>query len=183
MFEEECLKKTLVFDGDYLKIRKDFVKLCDGTNGIREFIKARDASAVVALDENENIIMVKQFRYSQKQELLEIPAGGLEEKETPLDGAKRELLEETGYGAESENWQSLAVTVPTAASTQKLHIFLAKEVKKIGPQNLDEGELLQVLKIPYEEVLGKVLKGEILDSKTIVGILKYETLKRAKLEN
>lgn len=175
MFEEKCLKKTLAFDGDYLKLRKDFVELCDGTKGVREFIKAFDASCVVALDEFENIIMVKQYRYAQKQELLEIPAGGLEEGESPLDGAKRELLEETGYG--TQNWEKLAVTVPTAASTQKLHIFLAKDVRKIGLQNLDEGEILEVFKVPYEEILEKILKGEILDSKTIVGILKYEILK------
>lgn len=170
MFEEKCLEKNEIFNGDFLKFRKDVVELIDRSTATREFVTTNDASAVVAIDREENIYLVNQFRYAQQKELLELPAGGVEEGESFLQAAKRELLEETGL--ESSSWKELGSIVPTSFSNQKLHLFLAEDVEKTGALNLDEGEFLEVVLMPLKKALEYVRSGKIADSKTIIGILK-----------
>lgn len=174
MFEEKCLKEEKIFSGDFLTLKKDTVELIDGQTATREIIVNDDAAAVVALDEENNIVLVKQYRYALKREVLEIPAGKVEKGEDFLNAAKRELVEETGY--ESNNWQSLDYFFSALFSTQKTHLFLALNCKKTKELNLDEGEFLTVIKKPFKFALDEVLNGKIKDSKTIVAIFKANTL-------
>ena len=174
MFEEKCKKERRIFSGVLLKLNKDIVELNNGNSQVREYIKTDDASCCVAIDKDDNIILVKQYRYAQKRELIELPAGKIDKGETPIETAKRELLEETGFI--SDEWKEIGFFYPATYSTQKLYIFLAKNVIWKQDLNLDEGEFLSVLKIPYNDFLKKIINGKIKDSKTIIGILKYNNM-------
>lgn len=128
MFEEKCLKEEKIFSGDFLTLKKDTVELIDGQTATREIIVNDDAAAVVALDEENNIVLVKQYRYALKREVLEIPAGKVEKGEDFLDAAKRELVEETGY--ESNNWQSLDYFFFSAFFNSKNTSFFGIKLQK-----------------------------------------------------
>ena len=171
MFEEKCREEKRVFSGVLLNLNEDMVELNDGSVKTREYIKTADASCCVALDKDNNIILVKQFRYAHRKELIELPAGKIDFGETPIEAAKRELLEETGFI--SNEWEELGFFYPATYSTQKLYIFLAKNVEWQRDLSLDEGEFLSVLKVSYKDFLKDVLGGKIKDSKTIIGVLKY----------
>ncbi len=174
MFEEKSIEEKRVFSGVLLNLNKDIVELNDGSTSTREYVKTVDASCCVAIDKDKNIILVKQFRYAHKKELIEIPAGKIDFGETPIEAAKRELLEETGFG--SDEWEKIGSFYPATYSTQKLYIFLARNVVKKQDLNLDEGEFLSVLKVPYNDFLNDILSGKIKDSKTIIGVLKFNKI-------
>lgn len=171
MFEEKCKKENRIFSGILLNLNKDIVELDNGSSQIREYIKTNDASCCVALDKDNNIILVKQYRYAQRKELIELPAGKIDKGESPIEAAKRELLEETGFI--SNEWEEMGFFYPATYSTQKLYMFLARNVIWKKDLNLDEGEFLSVLKVPYNYFLKEVMDGKIKDSKTIIGVLKY----------
>lgn len=174
MFEEKCREEKRVFSGVLLNLNEDMVELDDGSIKTREYIKTADASCCVAIDKDNNIILVKQFRYAHRKELIELPAGKIDLGETPIEAAKRELLEETGFV--SDEWEEMGYFYPATYSTQKLYIFLARNVVKKQDLNLDEGEFLSVLKVSYYDFLKEVLGGKIKDSKTIIGVLKYNEM-------
>ena len=174
MFEEKCREEKRVFSGVLLNLNEDMVELDDGSIKTREYIKTADASCCVAIDKDNNIILVKQFRYAHRKELIELPAGKIDLGETPIEAAKRELLEETGFA--SDEWEEMGYFYPATYSTQKLYIFLARNVVKKQDLNLDEGEFLSVLKVSYDDFLKEVLGGKIKDSKTIIGVLKYNEM-------
>jgi ADP-ribose pyrophosphatase len=158
-----------VFDGDLLKVHRDTVRLPDGSEGQREYIRHPGAVAIVALFEDGKVLLERQFRYPNRREFIEIPAGKLEPGEPHLDTAKRELLEETGYVA--AHWARLGVIHTAIGYTDEtIELFLAKGLEYRAAQ-LDAGEFLEVLKVPFEEAIVMIREGRITDSKTIVGLL------------
>ena len=166
---EKIAKTDLVFDGRVFRVELSEVKLPDGKTAKREIIRHNGGAAIVALDAQKNILLVKQFRIAAGAELLEIPAGKLECEEAPIACAARELEEETGYKA--RNLKLLFSIFPTPGyCSEELHIYYADELIT-GHIHRDEEEFLHVVKLPYEIAYKMVMNGQIRDAKTIAGIL------------
>ena len=164
---ETATKKEYVYRGKIINVRRDEVVFPNGKESTREIVEHRGAVAVAAVDEEGCIYLVRQFRYAFGEELLEIPAGKLEEGEETahLEAAIRELREETGLTAQQVDY--LGVIYPSVGMlTERIHIYLARGLTQ-GEMDLDEDEFLNVERIPVRELEAMVRRGEIRDAKTI----------------
>lgn len=171
---EVQVKSEDIFKGRVVHLIKDEVELEDGKHTTREVIRHPGGVCVAALDEDLNILLVQQFRYPPAEELLELPAGKLEYGEDPLKCGVRELEEETGYT--SDKLSLLGKLYPTPAYTDEvIYIYYTMDLIK-RTQKLDEGEFLTVVKMPFWDMYKKVTKGEILDAKTQIAVLKLGSL-------
>lgn len=180
LFEEKTDGKE-IFSGHIFNVHVDRVKIADGSIRPREVVEHHGGVCVVPVDENGNVYMVRQYRYAVGQALLEIPAGKLEKGENPLEGVKRELMEETGCTASS--WTDLGVMYPTPGyCSERLYVYLARGLEK-GRQHLDDGEILEVESIPLDRLVKMIMAGEICDGKTVFGILKAYYLTNGNMSN
>lgn len=169
-YVEKTLKTNYVYQGKILSLRRDDVCLHDGSSAIREIID-HDGGACVLFVEQDKVLFVKQYRYAYGESVLEIPAGKLEKGEDPSKAAARELEEEAGIKA--DELQLLHVMYPTPGYTnEKIYIYQAKSGKKTATR-LDDGEFLQTLWLPLEEVKKMLELGEIKDGKTIIALQAY----------
>lgn len=162
--------KKLV-DTRWVKVRKDAVELPNGQH-IEDFyaITIDEAAAIVALDDNENIILKKEYRYCYERDLIEVPAGGFEKDEDGLTVAKRELLEETGYI--SDEWQFIGKTVESSAKlTNYMHIYFANHCRKVSKQHLDDTEDIEIIVVPLKRAIEMVMNNEICCNSSAHGIL------------
>lgn len=162
--------KKLV-DTRWVKVRKDAVELPNGQH-IEDFyaITINEAAAIVALDDNENIILKKEYRYCYEKDLIEVPAGGFEKGEDGLTVAKRELLEETGYI--SDEWQFIGKTVESSAKlTNYMHIYFANHCRKVSKQHLDATEDIEIIIMPLKRAIEMVMNNEICCNSSAHGIL------------
>ena len=167
---ETPLQDQTVFRGILFDVSHMQVRLPDGTTAIREIVHHNGGVGVVAVDEEGMVTLVHQHRVAIDVITLEIPAGKLDSKEEdPFFAARRELEEETGLQAESLQWLTTSVATP-GYCTEKLHLFLATGLSQ-HRAHLDPGEFLQVVKMPLEKALQKVMAGEIPDAKTSLGLL------------
>ena len=175
-FTEKPLKQDYLYRGKIVNLRVDNAELPDGTTALREVIEHPGGVCVAALTEKEELLFVEQFRYPYMETVLELPAGKLEYGEDPFEAGKRELLEETGAAA--ENYRDLGKLYPTPGYCGEIiHMYLAENLT-FSEQHLDEDEFLEVCRIPLEEAFQMVMRNEIRDSKTQVGILKtYQLVK------
>jgi ADP-ribose pyrophosphatase len=145
---------------------------------VREIVTHPGGVCVVALNQQDEILLVRQFRYAFGQELLELPAGKLEPGEDPFEAMKREQREETGTW--SDHYVSLGVTYPTVGyDDEKIYLWACRVTQPAGEQSLDEGEFLEVETLSLWEAEKQVLAGKICDGKTQIGILKAAALVRA----
>ena len=166
---EHCISTERVYDGALLKVHRDAVRLPDGSQGAREYIRHPGAVAVVPLFDDGRVLLERQFRYPHRREFIEIPAGKLEPGEPPLDTAKRELLEETGYVA--QQWTRLGVIHTAIAYTDEaIELFVAKQLS-LQKRSLDQGEFLEVFSVPFDEAVAMVREGRITDAKSVAGLL------------
>ena len=172
---EKTLDSHNVYDGKLLHVYRDKVMLPGGRQGSREYIKHPGAVAVVAVDNNNRIAVEHQFRYPFGTELLEIPAGKLENRfENPLEAAKRELREETGIVAGT--YRYLGPLYPTVAySDEVIHLFWAKDLS-YGERHLDTDESINVEMIDLDKFVKMILDGKVPDSKTQTAVLKVHAL-------
>ncbi|MBU5669176.1 NUDIX hydrolase [Peptoniphilus sp. MSJ-1] len=173
---ERTMKSTKIFDGKVLNLRVDTVEMEGQKYTKREIVERQPCVAIVAINEEDELILIRQYRKSIDKEILELPAGMVDFSEEPAQAALRELREETGYTAEKidylfENYSSPGFT------NERLFVFAAEGLTE-GEQDLDEFEDLKVEKVKFEEALKLIELGELTDSKSIAGILYFNTFRR-----
>lgn len=172
----KLVSRQEIYDGRIIKVYNDKVDLGDGRQTYREVVSHREASAVVAVNDKNEILMVTQYRYPIHQDLIELPAGLIDEGETPLEAARRELREETGHAAAKWRLLTTAFSSP-GCHDEVIHIFAAEDLTCVSDLCLDGDEILTFSPVPYDDILQKVKSGEIKDGKTIIGVLLYELQK------
>lgn len=173
-FYEQTEEVQGIFSGKIINVHTDKITLVDGTEAQREVVDHPGGVAIVGLTENNEVLMVRQFRYPYKETIYEIPAGKLEKGEDPREAAIREFREECG--AVAEKFEPLGEIYPTPGYCGEIiRLFYAADLT-FGEQELDEDEYLEVIKMPFSECVAKIMSGEIKDAKTIVGILKLKEL-------
>ncbi|MGL5327941.1 MAG: NUDIX hydrolase [Peptostreptococcaceae bacterium] len=169
MIEEKTISSDRVYTGKTISLRVDTVEVPQRGYQKREIVEHNGAVGIIAITSENKVVLVKQYRKAIEKELLEIPAGKIEIGENPKDCAIRELKEETGYSA--KNIKLIHKFYTSAGfSNQKIYIFLAEELEK-GEQILEPDEFLQVKEIDLKEVYDMILKNEIEDAKTSIGML------------
>ncbi len=170
--KEKCIERKIIYDGKIIRVEKDKVQLENGHKSVREVVFNAGGICVLAKTKENKYILVKQFRYPSKETLYELAGGKVDENETLLQAAQRELREETGYV--SENIQYLGYFYPTVAySSEVIHMALMLDCV-YEKQCLDEGEHVEVVLLEEQEIMGMIMNQEIKDGKTIVAFLKYK---------
>lgn len=166
-------KSEILFRGKVFNLQVDEIEYHSGNTGIREVVVHPGGAIIIPVKSDGKIVLVNQFRYPLQKYLLELPAGKLDKNEKPFDCASRELEEETGYKAKRITEIGCIYTTP-GYSTELLQIFLAEDLMQ-GNHNREEGEYgMEVFEFTLEEIEKKILLGEIVDSKTISGLMLYK---------
>lgn len=164
---ETRIDGELAYDGHFLKVSRDRIRLPDGSESRREFIRHPGAVVILPLLADGRVLLERQYRYPNDRVFIEFPAGKIDPGEEALACAKRELEEETGYTATEWNFVC-TIHNAIAYSDEHLEIFLARGLTE-GEARLDEGEFLELFTATIPELLEMVRKGEITDVKTIIG--------------
>jgi ADP-ribose pyrophosphatase len=163
-----------MYDGRILNLRVDDVVIGNGKRTRREIVEHHGAAAIVPVTEDRDVVLVRQYRYAVASSLLEVPAGTLEEGETPEDCAARELDEETGY--KSKDLRKIMEFFPVPGySTEKIHVFLAKGLVK-SKMHTEEDERIELEILSIQGALEKVRSGEIRDAKSISALYRAAEL-------
>ena len=171
---EHMISSEEVFRGRLLEVRRDVVRLPDGSEGTREYIRHPGAVAIVPLFDDGRVLLERQFRYPHGKDFIEVPAGKLEPDEPHLATAKRELLEETGYTA--REWKQVGIIHTAIAYTDEgIEIFLARKLS-LGERKLDAGEFLETLIVEFDEAIAMIRDGRITDAKTVAALLLVKEL-------
>ena len=169
--EEKTSSSEIVFQGKLLDVRRDIVILPNGANGIREWIKHPGAVCCIPILPNGKIALIRQYRYSVRKMMIELPAGKLDKRENPEKCAIRELEEEIGYRA---NKLTFLINIHPAIgfANEKMWLFIAENLVKTEPK-LDEDEFLELIPTSLEDALNLIWTGKITDAKTIIGLLSF----------
>lgn len=171
---EKTLSSEKIFDGRILHVRRDTVLLPNGHQSTREVVDHPGGVCVLALDDQERVLVVSQFRYPYGEVLRELPAGKLEYGEDPAQAAIRELREETG--AVAGTFQPLGELYPSPGYCGEIiRMYLARDLS-FGDTDPDEDEFLGLERVPFSQLVEQVLSGEIKDAKTIAAVLKVKLL-------
>ena len=174
---EKTLNSDTRFEGRVFTVTVDKVELENGRTSTREVVHHHGGACIAALTENDEIYLVRQFRYAFGQELWELPAGKLEKGEDPFEAARRELGEECGLTA--EHFVDLGPVYPTVGyCTEIIYCWAATRLAPCG-MHLDEDEFLTPEKVPFDRAVEMVLSGEIRDGKTVAALLKIKALRDA----
>lgn len=171
---EKQLCSQTVYRGDLLLVKEDQVLLPNGKSSRREYILHPGAVVIIPLRSNGEVILERQYRYPLQRDLFELPAGKLDDGESPLVCGQRELLEETGYHA--DKWQYLATIHPCIGySNERISLFLAQDLTE-GSHQRDSDEFLEIFTLPLDEALDWVRTGRITDVKTVIGLFWAEKI-------
>jgi len=168
---EKTLSSQLIYDGRAVKLRVDTVQMANGRETTREIVEHSDCIAIIAIDADNNVLLVKQFRKPVEKELLEIPAGGIDHGEDPEASVRRELREETGYLPQEMVRLGGFYSAPGYCS-EYLHLYLATD---LVPSQLfaEDTEEISLVRVPVTQIPGLITSGKICDAKSIAGLLTY----------
>jgi ADP-ribose pyrophosphatase len=173
--QETTVESELVYQGLFLKVRRDKARLPDGSIHGREWVVHPGASAILALADDGRVLIERQFRYAMQQVYVEIPAGKIDPGETPLQTARRELLEETGYTA--KQWALLTRIHPAIGFTNEIiDIFLARELGARETRKLDHGELLEIDWVSVGWLVDELRAGRLPDVKTQIAVMHLQRM-------
>ena len=176
--KEETLDSRQVFSGALLKINADRVRLPDGGEAVREYVVHPGAAMVIPLLADGRVVLERQYRYPLRREFIELPAGKIDQGEDPLETARRELREETGY--EAGEWSHLTTIHPLIGySDERIEIFLARKLT-LTDAKLDAGEFLEVFTANPVEAIRWIREGKITDAKTLIGLFWLEKIQRGE---
>ncbi len=167
MMQARTIETQRIYEGREVNLRRDKIVLPGGRKTTREVVEHVDCVAIIAIDAEDNVLLVRQFRQPAGKALLEIPAGGIEPGEEPEDSALRELEEETGYRAAKLERIGGFYSSP-GFCTEFLHLFLATELSQ-GQTGAPEDEIMEVVRLPLREAAELIASGEICDAKSIAG--------------
>ena len=171
MTEEKTLSSRRVFAGRVVKLRVDTVQTADGRQTTREIVEHSDCVAIIPVDDNDNVLLVNQFREAVGKELLEIPAGGIDDGEGPEDTVRREMQEETGYLPEKVERLGGFYSTP-GYCTEYLYLYLATD---LTPSQLcaEDTAGISLVRVPVSEIPALLTSGKICDAKSIAGLLTF----------
>ena len=177
MAEEETLASQLVYQGRAVRLRVDTVRASGGRETTREIVEHSDCIAVIAVDADGRVLLVKQFRKAVEKELLEIPAGGIDPGESPEAAVSREMREETGYLPRRVERLGGFYSAP-GYSTEYLYLFLATD---LTPSQLfaEDSEGISLVRVSPEQILELISSGSICDAKSVAGLLTYLEYRKA----
>lgn len=176
---EKELSSETIYQGKIFKVTKEKVLCENGLEATRECVYHHGGVCILAI-EDDSIILVKQYRYPNRMDTLEIPAGKLEKDEDPNDACYREFEEETNRRAKHMKFLFKILPTPGYCS-EILYIYEAQDFKEVDDSlDCDEDEFINIIKMPLEEAYEKVLSGEIMDSKTVIAIMYAYNQKRSR---
>lgn len=166
--EEQVAASRRIYEGRVISLRVDSVTLPDGRSTVREVVEHEPVVVVVPLDDQGNVLLVRQYRLPAQRFLLELPAGGIDPGESPEEAVQRELQEETGQRA-GRLERLGGFFISPGYCDEYMHLFLATDLQ---PSSLpaDTDERIEVVRVPLREALGMAERGEIYDVKTVAGL-------------
>jgi len=168
---EKLLLRKIVFEGRAMKVRVDTVLTGDGKRSTREVVERGDCVAVVALDAEKNVLLVNQFRTPLWKNLLEIPAGGIEKRETAEVTVVREMREETGFKPDKVV-RLCGFFFSPGFSNEYCHLYLAEDLT-VDPLRAEDTAGIELVKMPVTDVVSAITSGRIQDGKSIAGLMYY----------
>lgn len=168
---EKIIATQRIYSGRIVTLDVCDVELPDGQRQIREIIRHPGAVAIIALDDQNRLLLVRQYRSASAEVMTEIPAGLLDEGEKPVEAASRELQEETGYKPGKIESLGGLYTAP-GYTAEYIHLFVATHLIE-SRLPADDDEFIELHRATLDEALAMIDRGEITDSKTIIGLLKY----------
>ena len=171
MVGEKTLSSQLVYEGRAVKLRVDTVQMASGRKTTREIVEHSDCVAIIAIDADDNLLLVKQYRKAVGKELLEIPAGGIDPGEDPITAVRRELREETGYLPRKVERLTGFYSAP-GYCTEYLHLYLATD---LIPSQLhaEDTANISLIRVPVGQISSLIASGSICDAKSLVGLFTF----------
>jgi len=174
---EKTIDSREIFKGRIIRVRLDTVRLPNGKEGIREVVEHPGGVAILAIDSEDRVLLVRQYRYPFERVMTEVPAGKREPGEPPFITAQRELQEEVG--ATADTWTELGTLIPSPGCYgETLYLYMAQDLH-FGATHPDEDEFLEPLRVPLDEAVRQCMDGTLTDAKTVAAILKGKILRES----